>query len=87
MHVEMKKKQPAKNQNNFIFSPEDYPSDPGCYLMKNSKGQVIYVGKAKDLRRRLSYYFRTRRQYYKTKRMVPRIHDLEVILGTIRLVL
>ena len=80
MHVEMKKKQPAKNQNNFIFSPEDYPSDPGCYLMKNSKGQVIYVGKAKDLRRRLSYYFRTRRQYYKTKRMVPRIHDLEVIL-------
>ncbi len=48
--------------------------------MKNKKGHVIYVGKAKNLRRRLSYYFRTRRQYYKTKRMVPRIHDVEVIL-------
>ncbi|MGD9160191.1 MAG: GIY-YIG nuclease family protein [Desulfobacteraceae bacterium] len=48
--------------------------------MKNSKGQVIYVGKAKNLRRRLSYYFRTRRQYYKTKRMVPRIHDVEIII-------
>ena len=76
----MKKKQPAKNQSNFIFSPEDYPSEPGCYLMKNSKGEVIYVGKAKNLRQRLSYYFRTRRQYYKIKRMVPRIHDLEVIV-------
>ncbi len=76
----MKKRQPKKNQVNYIFRPEDYPSEPGCYLMKDSKGQVIYVGKAKNLRRRLSYYFRTRRQYYKTKRMVPRIYDVEVIL-------
>lgn len=65
---------------NFDFRPEDYPSDPGCYLMKNGRDQVIYVGKAKNLRRRLSYYFRTQRQYYKTKRMVPRISSVEVIL-------
>ena len=79
-YIFMKKKQPSKSIKSFIFRPEDYPTDPGCYLMKNSKGQVIYVGKAKNLRRRLSYYFRTRRQYYKTKRMVPRIYDVEVIL-------
>ncbi|MBN2419786.1 MAG: GIY-YIG nuclease family protein [Deltaproteobacteria bacterium] len=76
----MKKKQTVKKSGNFLFRPEDYPVCPGCYLMKNSKGQVIYAGKAKNLRQRLSYYFRTRRQYYKTKRMVPRIHDVEVIL-------
>ena len=76
----MKKKPSKKSSGNFVFKPEDFPTDPGCYLMKNSKGQVIYVGKAKNLRRRLSYYFRARRQYYKTKRMVPRIHDVEVIL-------
>lgn len=76
----MKKKQTAKGPRNFLFRPEDYPVEPGCYLMKNKNGQVIYVGKAKNLRRRLSYYFRTRRQYYKTKRMVPRIYEIEVIL-------
>jgi excinuclease ABC subunit C len=76
----MKKKSSKKSTRNFFFKPEEYPADPGCYLMKNSKGQVIYVGKAKNLRRRLSYYFRTRRQYYKTKRMVPRIHDVEIII-------
>lgn len=48
--------------------------------MRNKKGQVIYVGKAKNLRRRLSYYFNNRRQHYKTKCMVPNIHDVEVIL-------
>ena len=72
----MKKKRPEKSSINFIYRPEDYPSEPGCYLMKNSRGQVIYVGKAGNLRRRLSYYFRTQRQYYKTKRMVPRIYDV-----------
>ena len=48
--------------------------------MKDKRGKVIYVGKAKNLKRRLSYYFRSRRQYYKTKCMVPRIHGVEVLL-------
>lgn len=78
--LHMKKKKPDKSLERFIFRPESYPVDPGCYLMKNNKGQIIYVGKAKNLRRRLSYYFRTKRQYYKTRRMVPRIYDVEVIL-------
>ena len=76
----MKKKLRNKNTGVFEYRPEQYPVDPGCYLMKNKKNQVIYVGKAKNLRRRLSYYFRNRRQYYKTKRMVPRIYDIEVLL-------
>lgn len=76
----MKKKRQKTDKNGFKYNPEKYPASPGCYLMKDRNGRVIYAGKAKNLRRRLSYYFRNRRQYYKTKRMVPRIHDVEVIL-------
>ena len=34
------------------------PNLPGCYLMKNKDGVIIYVGKAKKLKNRLSSYFR-----------------------------
>ena len=34
------------------------PENPGCYLMKNSEGTVIYVGKAKSLKNRVKSYFR-----------------------------
>ena len=33
------------------------PLEPGCYLMKNQEGTVIYVGKAKKLKNRVSSYF------------------------------
>ena len=33
------------------------PLQPGCYLMKNAEGTVIYVGKAKKLKNRVSSYF------------------------------
>jgi excinuclease ABC subunit C len=76
----MKKVKTTQEALNFDFRPENYPPLPGCYIMKDSKGRVIYVGKAKGLRRRLSYYFRNSRQYYKTRRMVPKIHDIEIII-------
>ncbi len=76
----MKKEKTKKVSSNFNFIPEDYPVLPGCYLMKDKKGQIIYVGKAKELRRRLSYYFRSSRQYYKTRRLVSRIDDIEIII-------
>ncbi|HBO99091.1 MAG TPA: endonuclease, partial [Verrucomicrobia bacterium] len=34
------------------------PARPGCYLMRDRRGAIIYVGKAKNLRRRVSSYFR-----------------------------
>ncbi|MBI5199065.1 MAG: GIY-YIG nuclease family protein, partial [Nitrospirae bacterium] len=36
---------------------KNLPDKPGVYLLKNSKGKVIYIGKAKSLRKRISSYF------------------------------
>ncbi len=63
----------------FSFSPDNYPTAPGCYLMKDGSGQIIYVGKAKNLRRRLSSYFSTA-AHGKARRLAARIRDIEVIL-------
>jgi excinuclease ABC subunit C len=51
---------------------------PGVYRMLDAKGQVIYVGKARDLRRRVSSYFSGRAQDAKTIALVRTVADLEV---------
>jgi excinuclease ABC subunit C len=56
-----------------------FPSDPGVYIMKDAKGDVIYVGKAKDLRKRVSSYFLSRRDI-KTSHLVGNIASIEYIL-------
>lgn len=59
------------------------PHTPGVYLMKDRLGEVIYVGKAKDLRKRVSTYFQpSRRQQIdqpKIRTMVTLVRDLETI--------
>ncbi len=54
------------------------PQSPGCYLMKNSDGNIIYVGKAKKLKNRVSSYFRGTHTG-KTAKMVSEIADFEYI--------
>ncbi|MFM9413694.1 excinuclease ABC subunit UvrC [Peptococcus simiae] len=57
------------------------PSSPGVYLMKNAENQVIYVGKAVNLRNRVRSYFRTQpREAVKTKALVRHIEDFEYIV-------
>lgn len=53
--------------------------NPGCYLMKDAKGQVIYVGKAKRLKNRVKSYF-TGSHNGKTARLVREIADFETII-------
>lgn len=58
------------------------PNKPGCYLMKNKDGVIIYVGKAKKLKNRLSSYFRGTHTG-KTAKLVSEIVDFEyVIVGS-----
>jgi excinuclease ABC subunit C len=55
------------------------PEKPGVYLMKNSDGKVIYVGKAKILKNRVRSYF-TGSHDQKTQKLVSEIDDFEYIL-------
>jgi excinuclease ABC subunit C len=58
------------------------PDKPGCYLMRDRKGTIIYVGKAVSLRKRVASYFREstlRKAPPKLRSMVNSIADLEVI--------
>lgn len=55
------------------------PTEPGCYLMKNDLGEVIYVGKAKNLKNRVKSYF-TGAHNEKTTRLVAEIRDFSYVL-------
>ncbi|MGE5223464.1 MAG: GIY-YIG nuclease family protein [Omnitrophica WOR_2 bacterium] len=64
----------------FEFFPKQFPGGPGCYLMKDCRGKVIYVGKARNLRRRLSSYFQRCPKDQKVIELVKNIASIEVIL-------
>ncbi len=55
------------------------PNQPGCYLMKNKTNNIIYVGKAKDLKKRLSSYFRGT-HFGKTAKMISEIETFDFIV-------
>lgn len=56
------------------------PQSPGVYLMKDTAGAVIYVGKAKDLKARVGSYFVNKAHDTKTLAMVQKIASIEYIL-------
>ena len=56
------------------------PDSPGCYLMKNRDGTVIYVGKAVNLKNRVRSYFRDTAHTPKVEAMISHIDDFEILL-------
>lgn len=57
------------------------PFEPGVYIMKDSSGHIIYIGKAKALRRRVSQYFlRFEHHEGKVRKMVEHVDDFEYII-------
>lgn len=67
-----------------VKSPVEYkniPDNPGVYLMKNEKDKIIYVGKAKNLRNRVSSYFKNINSHNaKTLELVKNIRDIEFFI-------
>jgi excinuclease ABC subunit C len=58
----------------------DLPTRPGCYLYRDEGGNLLYVGKAKVLRNRVKSYFQQKHLDAKTRRLVARIWDVELIV-------
>ena len=58
----------------------ELPLTPGVYLMRDARGKIIYVGKSRKLKNRVSQYFRGGDKSYKTARMVSQVADFEYFL-------
>ena len=56
------------------------PDSPGCYQYLDETGTIIYVGKAKRLKRRVSSYFNKEQQTRKTQLLVSKIHDIKYVV-------
>jgi excinuclease ABC subunit C len=55
------------------------PNDPGCYMFKDSSGNIIYIGKAKNLKKRVGSYFSGKAMDPKTSALVSQIADIDFI--------
>ena len=65
----------------------DLPLLPGVYIMKDSKGEIIYIGKAKKLKNRVSSYFRNVEKHTpKVYKMVSHVNDFEYIVTDLSLI-
>ena len=59
---------------------DSLPKKPGCYLFKDSSDVIIYVGKAKNLNKRVSSYFGDGKKDPKTKAMISRVESVDFIV-------
>ena len=55
------------------------PTSPGIYFFKDNKDQVIYIGKAKSLKKRVSSYFNKNKHDVKTSVMIKHIYDIDFV--------
>lgn len=63
----------------YKFTANKFTDSPGVYLMKDKAGAVIYVGKAKNLKKRLASYFNKQDKTPKTSTLVERINQIDTI--------
>jgi excinuclease ABC subunit C len=59
--------------------PKHLPNKPGVYLMRDVSGQIVYVGKANDLAKRVSQYFDPKRTDAKTSNMMPLVRSIDYL--------
>lgn len=66
--------------SNRCSNPDNLPNKPGVYIMRNIEDDVLYVGKAKSLIKRVKSYFSKSEQPLKTKLLMSHFHNLEYII-------
>jgi predicted GIY-YIG superfamily endonuclease len=75
---------PKVDFSRFAFGPEflnDIPDSPGVYIMRNRAEDIVYIGKARNLRRRVRSYFTSRAlKDAKITRIHEQLHSLEVVV-------
>lgn len=76
----MKKEDKDKREEYLKGIVLNLPDSPGCYQYLDDNGVIIYVGKAKNLKRRVSSYFNKEQQSLKTKLLVAKISDIRYIV-------
>lgn len=76
----MKKEDKDKREEYLKGIVLNLPDSPGCYQYLDDSGVIIYVGKAKNLKRRVSSYFNKEQQSLKTKLLVAKIADIRYII-------
>lgn len=59
---------------------QQIPSEPGVYQFFNQEGIIIYVGKAKNLKRRVNSYFQKEHEWLKTRQLVKHINDIKYVV-------
>ena len=79
-HVELATETMNDRLNYITSLLSTIPEKPGCYQYYDAKGTVIYVGKAKNLRKRISSYFQKEHENRKTRVLVKQIYDLRYIV-------
>ena len=76
----MGKEEKSKRDEYLKGIVSNLPDSPGCYQYLNDSGVIIYVGKAKNLKRRVSSYFNKEQQTLKTKLLVSKIADIKYVI-------
>ncbi|MBO7342058.1 MAG: excinuclease ABC subunit C, partial [Clostridia bacterium] len=72
--------QTEEKRRELLQKANELPLTPGVYMMKNGDGSVIYVGKSRKLKNRVSQYFQNSHKGYKTEKMVANVADFEYFL-------
>ncbi len=67
-------------KNDFIQKLNEIPSEPGCYIFYNDIKNIIYVGKAINLQKRVNTYFNKKNNNFKTIQLINEIYDIKYIL-------
>ena len=72
--------QPQDLRSRLLQKANELPLSPGVYIMRDGAGRVIYVGKSRKLKNRVSQYFQNSPKSEKTARMVARVADFDYFL-------